>query len=88
MAYSAEARALRRCKATTKAGEPCRAWAMWDGGGLCSAHAVAAGQTLARHPRYFVVHANYPRCECDAYRFPHRPGGGDCRWPDPHPARC
>ena len=23
------------------------------------------------------------RCRCDAYRFPHRPGGGLCRWPDP-----
>lgn len=24
-----------------------------------------------------------PRCVCPAYAFPHRPGGGLCRWPDP-----
>lgn len=23
------------------------------------------------------------KCRCDAYKFPHRPGGGLCRWPDP-----
>ena len=22
-------------------------------------------------------------CTCAAYRWPHRPGGGLCRWPDP-----
>jgi hypothetical protein len=24
-----------------------------------------------------------PRCTCAAYGFPHRPGGGLCRYPDP-----
>jgi hypothetical protein len=24
-----------------------------------------------------------PKCRCDAYKFPHRPGGGLCRYPDP-----
>jgi hypothetical protein len=23
------------------------------------------------------------KCRCKAYPFPHRPGGGLCRWPDP-----
>jgi hypothetical protein len=23
------------------------------------------------------------KCRCDAYKFPHRPSGGLCRWPDP-----
>ncbi|HEY7087918.1 MAG TPA: hypothetical protein VH518_07490 [Tepidisphaeraceae bacterium] len=24
-----------------------------------------------------------PKCKCPAYPWPHRPGGGLCRWPDP-----
>jgi hypothetical protein len=27
------------------------------------------------------------RCTCDAYKFPHRPGGGLCRCPDPPAVR-
>jgi Zn-finger nucleic acid-binding protein len=27
------------------------------------------------------------RCRCDAYKFPHRPGGGLCRYPDPPAVR-
>lgn len=27
--------------------------------------------------------AAYPPCQCSAYGWPHRPGGGVCRWPDP-----
>ena len=27
------------------------------------------------------------KCRCDAYRFPHRPGGGLCRHPDPPATR-
>src|SRR6185295_8886546 len=27
------------------------------------------------------------KCRCDAYKFPHRPGGGLCRWPDPPEVR-
>jgi len=26
--------------------------------------------------------ARYPLCTCEAYSFPHRPGGGLCRWPE------
>jgi hypothetical protein len=27
--------------------------------------------------------ARYVSCRCAAYPYPHRPGGGDCCWPDP-----
>lgn len=27
-------------------------------------------------------------CTCPAYRWPHRPGGGLCRWPDPPAQTC
>ena len=27
------------------------------------------------------------KCRCDAYRWPHRPGGGLCRYPDPPEVR-
>jgi hypothetical protein len=84
VAYSLKARALRRCRATTKRGTPCKCWAMW-GFDICSAHAAAAGIRLARHPRFTIVHARYPNCTCAAWPFPHRPGSGDCRWPDPYP---
>src|SRR5687768_11792407 len=26
-------------------------------------------------------------CRCEAYKFPHRPGGGLCRWPEPPAVR-
>ena len=28
------------------------------------------------------------KCNCDAFVFPHRPGSGLCRWPDPPLACC
>jgi hypothetical protein len=30
---------------------------------------------------------NRAKCRCDAYKFPHRPGGGLCRYPDPPEVR-
>src|SRR3954464_9424112 len=30
---------------------------------------------------------NRRKCQCEAYRFPHRPGGGLCRYPDPPAVR-
>lgn len=30
---------------------------------------------------------NYTPCDCAAYSWPHRPGGGLCRWPDPPESR-
>lgn len=86
MAYSPAAAALRRCKGTTKAGDPCRAWALWkDPEQLCSRHSSLA----VWRPRKLRVqmprpkqYARYTLCRCDAYAWPHRPGGGPCRWPD------
>jgi hypothetical protein len=83
MAYSTEAIARRRCRACTKAGEPCRAWALWnEPRQLCLVHAgrhhtgpIGPGFGPRRHARYAP-------CTCPAYGWPHRPAGGLCRWPD------
>jgi hypothetical protein len=69
VAYSDTARDRRRCTAATRAGEPCRRWAAWgDPGQRCPAH---GGRSTGK-----------PTCSCAAYNWPHRPGGGWCRWPD------
>jgi hypothetical protein len=34
------------------------------------------------------VRARYVPCRCRAYAWPHRPGGGLCRWPEPPLFRC
>ena len=93
MAYSDKAAELRRCKAHRQDGQECAAWAMWDDpDGYCVAHArgrkrgtnwtdwerrelMAAGVYYRR--------AKYKPCNCVAYAWPHRPGGGLCNWPDP-----
>ena len=83
MGYSARAVALRRCLGTTKAGRPCRAWAVWnDPRQLCVQHA-GRGHTgpMQNHRRW--QRARYVPCNCVAYSFPHRPSAGLCRWPDP-----
>jgi hypothetical protein len=39
---------------------------------------------LARQRKYRKTYTKRrPKCRCDAYKFPHRPGGGLCRYPDP-----
>lgn len=41
-------------------------------------------EKLARQRRYRKTYGKKrPKCRCDAYKFPHRPGGGLCRYPDP-----
>ena len=40
----------------------------------------AKAQERARHK---ARDKRRPRCRCEAYPWPHRPGGGLCRWPDP-----
>ena len=89
MAYSDAARARRRCTGTRKDGKPCQAWAMWnDPEQRCMAHAGRhhTGPMQAKHPpgRRFAPsrRAQAPPCTCAAYPWPHRPGGGLCRWPD------
>lgn len=87
MPYTPKARALRRCTHVhpaghARAGEPCRAFALWDDPhGRCAPH---AGRTRGRERTGAEPYecATRPRCHCRAYAFPHRPGGGLCRWPD------
>jgi hypothetical protein len=84
VAYTLKARRLRRCRAITKAGKPCKSWAIWGHPeGLCAAHAGVTGGERGRRPLNLIHHARYEPCRCAAYPYPHRPGGGDCRWPDP-----
>ncbi len=69
MAYSEATRERRRCTATRTDGTPCKAYAAWgDPGQRCGGH---RGRSTGR-----------PSCRCVAYQWPHRPGGGLCRWPD------
>jgi hypothetical protein len=79
MAYSERAKALRRCKATRRDGQPCRAWALWNGE-FCSAHTYKRRRVLSRGYREWPT--RNPPCTCEAYAWPHRPGSGYCRWPD------
>lgn len=88
MGYSPAAADRRRCQATRSDGRPCRAWAMWDDlERRCSIHAGRAHAGDGRY-RYRVRHAAYPPCDCPAYAWPHRPGGGLCCWPDEPEWRC
>lgn len=88
MAYSDAARALRQCTALRRDGERCRAWACWDDPlSRCAAH---AGRTRGEHRPGWKEpqHATYRPCRCAAYAWPHRPGGGLCRWPEEPRFRC
>ncbi len=77
MAYSEQARALRRCQAMTTAGEPCQAFAVWrDAASRCQAH---GGRVPGQHIR---ERTTYEPCRCIAYPFPHRPASGLCEWPN------
>jgi hypothetical protein len=87
MAYSEKAEKRRRCNHVyrpdhKRAGEQCRAYAMWDSeDGLCAAH---GGHTRGRGRRGAPYRCRTtPKCDCEAYAWPHRPGGGRCNWPDP-----
>ena len=82
MAYNLAAKAIRRCKATRTDGQRCRAWAMWNKR-VCVAHSdrKKSGPHPAI-PRYVTKpHYRHAPCRCDAYQWPHRPGGGLCNWP-------
>lgn len=91
MTYSAKARELRRCRATRKDGKPCQGWACWgDSRQLCRSHGGERRQgvmrSTVRSPSGEASRDRQPRsvaCRCPAYAWPHRPGGGFCRWPDP-----
>lgn len=75
--YSKNAMEMRRCTATRKDGEPCNNFALWTASDQrCKWHTSDewAGKT--------EVSATVVTCHCKAYAWPHRPGGGGCRWPD------
>jgi hypothetical protein len=80
--YSEKAKAARRCKATRRDGQPCRAWALWNGDGLCAGHAYKRRGKASEQYRYSGMPTNAPACICNAYAWPHRPGSGLCNWPD------
>lgn len=83
MGYSANAKARRRCLALTKAGNPCRAWAVWDDPRqLCVNHAGRHHRGKMGSKPKRSKRTRYPLCRCEAYTFPHRPGGGLCRYPE------
>lgn len=89
--YSEVARQRRRCQATRQDGQPCRGWAMWnDPAGRCGIHAGRGhrGPLMWRWPPRPHTYAAYPPCHCAAYQWPHRPGGGRCRWPEPPQDTC
>ena len=78
MAYSDQAKAMRRCSALTKDGPPCQQFAVWgDEQGRCATH---GGRVQKSHKR---EKTHYHPCACVAYPFPHRPGSGLCEWPNP-----
>jgi hypothetical protein len=87
MAYSPEAVAKRRCTGTRKDGQPCRAWAMWGHPRqLCAQHGGRGHRGPMPNPPAWqtkgLARARYEPCRCEAYAWPHRPGGGLCRWPE------
>lgn len=60
-----------KCTATTKKGKTCQAWAMrGHPNKVCHKH----NTTGYKSPKV---------CRCQAYKWPHRPGGGLCLWPLP-----
>ena len=91
MAYGPEAIRRRRCTALRKDGKPCRAWALWDDPRqLCMAHAGRHHRGPMPNPPAWHQgeRRNVKPCTCPAYAWPHRPGGGLCRWPAPPLYRC
>jgi len=85
--YSERAKRQRKCLGITKKGQPCRAYATWDGAKqLCVCHAGRHHTGEMPFPPAFMT-KNYDKtkyipCKCIAYQWPHRTGGGLCQWPD------
>ena len=82
LAYTEKARSLRQCVAVKPNGERCRAWARWgDARQLCLVHS-GGHHTGPMSEAARIGVRTVPLCHCVAYAWPHRPGGGLCRWPD------
>jgi hypothetical protein len=79
--------AMRRCRAVTKAGTRCKAFAVWNAKEQkCAAHLYKHRRTNAEmeaNPEPLKKRRSAPTCNCPAYKFPHRRGNGYCRHPDP-----
>ena len=93
MAYTEKAKALRRCTGTRKDGQPCSAWALWDDPRQsCVQHAGRGNRGPHQYPPAWTApgygRTRNPNCTCAAYQWPHKPGGGLCRWPDPPEMIC
>jgi hypothetical protein len=87
VAYGEAAQALRRCTGLTYLGEPCPLYAVWRavplGYQLCTGHLRQRGIIISGGPG--ADRSDRRACACDAYAWPHRPGGGRCQWPNaPH----
>ena len=88
MAYSEKAKEKRRCTYTfpeghEREGERCKAWAMWGSENqLCVAHGTDGRGPRKSPSERVYIRRTIPKCTCEAYNFPHRPGGGLCRWPE------
>jgi hypothetical protein len=84
MAYSLIAKERRRCASMRKDGQLCRAYALWDDPlqrCLCHAGRHHHGPQKRRYSASRRPN-RYTPCMCAAYNWPHRPGGGLCRWPE------
>lgn len=81
-------RVVRGCQSTTKTGQPCKAWAVWEAEQqLCAAHLYQTrGKELTPEEREARARRRRrPRCDCPAYPFPHRLNTGHCCAPEePH----
>jgi hypothetical protein len=84
MPYTQRALLLRRCRTVLRDGRPCPNYAAWgDPLHRCSSHGGRRTRWVRREYR-----TAYEPCTCAAYAWPHRPGGGRCRWPDEPLERC
>ena len=84
MPYSEKAKELRRCSYLKDGDTPCRAWALWDDPRrLCVQHAGRGHRGKKKTKPRRSDRTRYQPCTCGAYDWPHRRGGGVCRWPDP-----
>src|SRR5262249_54584736 len=93
MAYSNNAKSLRQCEAIKPNKERCRNYSRLDSN-VCVIHLYPKRKraVIVRHEpiQRFIerkgkahhVRHRHKVCRCRAYNFPHRAGGGLCRWPE------
>lgn len=74
----------RRCTGTKADGLPCKSWAVWEADEQkCLSH-LSPKARLEHEIRRAKQSKKAPRpkCDCDAYPFPHRPANGFCVAPE------